>query len=241
MIKALKKIGAFLRALYIWLAAGGVFLAAAILGITVFNIVPARKLHYLYSRLLRVVFYVSFIRVKRQLSPKFDKRKTYIFMANHTSLVDVPLMGAYLPVFANAPEAHTHFKWPVYRHLIRAYGQIPIDRSSPQKSIKSYQRAAEKVNRGISVIVFPEGHRTRDGKLRKFKKLPFTMAKQTQADIIPIGIKGVWKVCGGESFFLHPGKIQMTFGDAVPNSQIQKMSEQEISDLVRQKIIELSR
>jgi 1-acyl-sn-glycerol-3-phosphate acyltransferase len=235
------KVWAFIRALYIWLVGGGIFLVATLIGIILFNIIPAKKLHYPYSRFLRLIFIFSFIRVERRRKGKYDKNKSYIFMANHTSLVDVPLMGAYLPVFANALEAHSHFKWPLYRHLIKAYGQIPIDRSSAQKSVRSFELASQKVNSGTSIIVFPEGHRTRDGKLRTFKKLPFTMAKQTHADIIPIGIKGMWKVCGGESFFLYPGKLYMNFGEAIPHQKIQEMTENEISDLIRQEIIELSK
>jgi 1-acyl-sn-glycerol-3-phosphate acyltransferase len=234
------KVWAFIRALYIWIVGGGIFLVATLIGIILFNIIPAKKLHYPYSRFLRLVFMLSFIPVERNLNESYDKNKSYIFMANHTSLVDVPLMGAYLPVFANALEAHSHFKWPLYRHLIKAYGQIPINRSSVQKSVRSFELASQKVNQGTSIIVFPEGHRTRDGKLRSFKKLPFTMAKQTHADIIPIGIKGMWEVCGGESFFLYPGKLHMNFGEAISHQQIQEMTEKEISDLVRKRIIQLS-
>lgn len=236
----MKQVWNFISALYIWLVGGSVFFIATLFGIILFNIFPAKKLHYPYSRFLRLVFILSLIPVKRFMPESFDHSKSYIFMANHTSLIDVPLMGAWLPVFVNALEAHSHFKWPIYRHLIKAYGQIPVDRSSVQKSLKSFRAAAEKVNSGTSIVVFPEGHRTRDGKLRSFKKLPFSMAKQTQAPIVPVGIRGMWTVCGGESFFLKHGTIEMHFGNAISPETVQKLSEDELAALVREKIAGLS-
>ncbi len=236
----MKKVWRFISALYIWLVGGSIFFLATIFGIIFFNIIKAKKLHYPYSRFLRLVFIFTFIRVKRNMPEKYDKNKSYIFMANHTSLIDVPLMGAWMPVFVNALEASSHFKWPIYKHLIKGYGQIPIDRSSPIKSLNSLKKAAQKIDKGVSVIIFPEGHRTPNGKLQKLKKLPFTMAKQTNVPIVPIGIKGVWEVCGGETFFFRPGKIEMNFGEAISPETIEKLSENELTDLLEEKITELS-
>ncbi|MEA2041754.1 MAG: lysophospholipid acyltransferase family protein [Bacteroidota bacterium] len=235
----MKRFLLFFPALYIWLVSGGVFLFATILGIIVFNIVPAKKVHPVYKRLLRLVFVFAFVRVKKINTPKISKDKSYIFMANHTSLIDVPLMGAYLPIFVNALEAHTHFQWPVYRHLIKAYGQIPINRSSPGKSLQSYNQAAEKVKNNTSIIVFPEGHRTKNGKLQRFKKLPFMIAKKAETEIIPIGINGMWKLSGGESFFLRPTKLTMNFGNPISTQDIEKLSANELADKVQSQIAEL--
>ena len=237
----MKKILAFFSALYIWLVAGSIFLSATIFGAIIFNIIPSKKVWKPYNRFLRLIFILSFVKVHRNYEQKFEEHKGYIFMPNHSSLVDVPLLAAYIPAYTNAIEANSHFKWPIYKHLIKAYGQIPIDRKNPRKSLKAFEIAADRLNENTSILVFPEGTRTKDGKLRRFKKLPFLMAKKTNSPIVPIGIKGVWKMSGNESFFLKHTPLTINYGKEISPEEIQTLSIEELSEKVRAEVTRLTK
>ncbi len=235
----MRKIYDFIVAIYIWTVGGIMFLIATIYGVIFFNILKKKTVYPPFKIILKILFKLVFIRVKTNLPKSFDKSKTYIFMANHTSLLDVPLMGAYLPVFANALEAEHHFNFPIYRWLIKSYGQIPINRCNLRKSLQSFQIAIDRLNSGTSIMIFPEGHRTKTGKLQKIKTLPFRMAKKSDAIIIPIGITGLWEICNGDSFYLKPGTIKMNFGDPITQDTIEKLSEKQLAELLTEKITQL--
>ena len=125
--------------------------------------------------------------------------------------------------------------------MIKAYGQIPIDRKSPQKSLQAYNIAASRLNSDTSILVFPEGTRTKNGKLGRFKKLPFYMAKKSNSAIIPVGIKGMWEMSGGETFFLKHKSLTINYGKEIHPEEIQKLSEEELSEKVRSEILRLTK
>lgn len=107
-------------------------------------------------------------------------------MSNHASLFDIPLLEAYIPTFVRGVEALRQFKWRVYGWAIRRVGNIPIDRKNIHASIKSMKKTEKILKKGQSIVILPEGHRTLDGNLGQFKKLPFHLAKQAGVPIIPI-------------------------------------------------------
>lgn len=217
---------------YIWLSAGGTFLFAALFGIVAFNIFPAAKINFLYKRILRFVFWLAFVRVKVHNKPEIQKGQAYLYFANHTSIADVPLMGAYLPTFSNAVEAQSHWSWPIYKHLIKAYGQIPINRKNVRASYKSMSIALERLKNGKSIIIFPEGHRTRTGKMQAFKKLPFSIAKKSGAVIIPISVCGMWKLSPGDGFEKNPATINMYFHKPLRPEDYQELSPEQLQEKV---------
>src|SRR5437667_8683639 len=103
---------------------------------------------------------------------------SYVFLSSHQSYMDIPAMLGYLPVQLRIAAKKSLFKIPFMGwHLSRA-GHIPIDRSSTQNAVASMQRAANYLRNGICAFIFPEGTRSRDGYLHKFKKGGFKLAVQ---------------------------------------------------------------
>ncbi len=222
----------FFVSLYVWIAAGSAFLFSLIFGIIAFKIFPPQKVHTIYKYMLRLVFILSFVRVKRVNVPKADKNTTYFYLGNHTSIADVPLMGAYLPTLAVAVEAESHFSWPIYKHLIKNFGQIPINRENPRASYRSMQEALKKLQSGTSIILFPEGHRTRVGRIQEFKKLPFVIALKSGVPIVPFSVSGMWTLSPNDKFKKRPTKIILKFADPVMPEEYANMTAEELRDKV---------
>lgn len=156
------------------------------------------------------------VRVRIIGREKIDKAKSYIIMTNHQSNLDVLAIATRLPLQLRWVAKRELLKVPIFGLAIQKMGMIFIDRKDPEKAHESMMAADEKIKSGLSVIIFPEGTRSRDGKLLEFKKGGFVMALQTKTPILPITINGS-RFClpKGGLFSLKPGKIQMIVHDIV--------------------------
>ena len=230
----------FLWSLYIWIIGGSIFVISLIIMILWSYIFKAEKWDPWFKLLLRFMFKAALVNIKIEGKENIQKNKAYIFMPNHISLLDIPLMAAYIPVFIRGVEAHHHFSWPIYGWATKRYGNIPINRKNISKSLKSFGKAGNYLKENKSVIIFPEGHRTHDGKLQKFKKMPFLLAKQAGAEIIPVGISGMYQLHPYGSFLLNPfSKLKIKFGKPISIESIAKLSIEELAELTQNRVKEL--
>lgn len=180
-----------------------------------------------------------FIRVKVALPDGFDYKGRYIFMPNHVSLIDSPLMAAYIPQFINALEAKEHFSWPIYGKLVARWGNIPIDRKSIRASYNSIKEAGLRVKNTNSIIVFPEGGRTSNGELMRFKKMPFHLAKEAEVAIVPVGVSGIFSINPKGTWLLKPGKVLLKLGTPIPFEKVKLLSTEELMAETRAKVLDL--
>jgi 1-acyl-sn-glycerol-3-phosphate acyltransferase len=187
----------------------------------------------------RVMFRALFIRVKVEGAEKIDPGRTTLFMGNHASAFDVPLLEGYIPAFVRAVEDQSHFGWPLYGWAIRRFGNIPIRREDVYSSIRSMRKAGIRLAAGRSLVVLPEGGRSVDGSLRPFKKLPFFLAKQADAEIMPVGLSGMFTLKSKHTWIIRPMTVKIKFGNAVSRETVQKLSVEELRDLVRREILNL--
>jgi len=229
----------YIYTLYTWIVGGILFFVIMVLSILILSFVPSKKFILIFRFLLRTMFTLLFVRVKREFTEQIDFSKHNIYMPNHVSIVDAPLCAAYMPEFITALEAAEHFKWPVYKRLTKLYGNIPIDRKSIQNSLKSINAAKDTVKNSNSLVVFPEGSRTVDGTIGRFKKLPFQLAKDSEAAIIPVGMSGVYTFNRKYSQIFRPTKIKLKFGNIIPAEKVATMSHEELMQLVHQEIEKL--
>lgn len=185
----------------------------------------------------KIILKIIFVRCTIIYEEEIDKSGTYIFMPNHTSLIDVLVATAYFPQSMNAIEAKSHFKWPIYGKIIKIIGQIPIDRKKARESIKSFEIAKEKLKKGRSIIVFPEGTRTKDGYLGKFKNLPFKFAKEANYPVVPVTIIGVIPMSPEHQFWIKPAKVKIIFGKHLNPEQISNIETNDLKNQIRNEII----
>jgi len=119
-----------------------------------------------------------------------DPSKSYIYMANHQSNFDIPVLLAHLPVQFRWLAKAELFKIPLFGLAMKRVGYISIDRGDFRSAVKSLKKAADTIRKGTSVVIFPEGTRSLDGKIHDFKKGGFIMAIDSQVPIVPVVIHG---------------------------------------------------
>lgn len=168
-----------------------------------------------------------------------DRTEPHIFIANHVNLFDLFILYGYLPGYARGVELDEHFSWPVWGTLTRRLGTIPISHTDTKKAISSLAAAAKAFSQGTSIIILPEGRRTRDGNLQMFKRGPFRLAKHTGADIIPVAMKGAWERKTVHSFVVTPGRVELKFGARIEAEEVAQSSERQLRELAKARVQEL--
>lgn len=137
---------------------------------------------------------------------------TAIFIANHCSQLDINASAASIPhpiVYLSKASVR---KVPILGLLNERVGTVFIDRSNPTAAKQSVDRLLETLNRGISVIVYPEGTRSKDGELLPFKKGAFHLAAKSQAAIIPLHIHGTRTALPKGGLLMRKNPIHIRFG-----------------------------
>jgi 1-acyl-sn-glycerol-3-phosphate acyltransferase len=168
----------------------------------------------------RMIARTAGVRVRVHGAEHIQPGVSYVFLSTHQSYMDIPAMLGYLPAQLRIAAKKVLFRIPFMGwHLTRA-GHIPIDRSSTQNAVTSMQKAASYLKKGICAFVFPEGTRSRDGYLHKFKKGGFKLAIQAGVPIIPITITGSRQVLPPDSIIFRPGPIDMYVDPPIPTTGI---------------------
>jgi 1-acyl-sn-glycerol-3-phosphate acyltransferase len=186
--------------------------------------------------MLRYFFRILWIRVEIEGIEQLKPHKTYLYMANHVSLFDIPLLGGYVPGFVRGIEAKRQHQWRLYGWMMERLGNIPIDRENIHSSIKTIHHTIKIMKNGISMIILPEGHRTLDGRLRPFKKLPFYLAKQVECEIVPIGLSGLYSLKKKGSWIIRPTALKIKFGTVIPIDDVNSFSVLELREIVKNRI-----
>ena len=168
-----------------------------------------QRQHWCARLWCRMIARTAGARVRVHGAQHIQPGTSYVFLSTHQSYMDIPAMLGYLPAQLRIAAKKVLFRIPFMGwHLTRA-GHIPIDRSSTQNAVSSMQKAAGYLRRGICAFVFPEGTRSRDGYLHRFKKGGFKLAIQSGAPIIPITIIGSRQVLPPDEIIFRPGPIDM--------------------------------
>ncbi|MDR2562282.1 MAG: 1-acyl-sn-glycerol-3-phosphate acyltransferase [Holophagales bacterium] len=142
-------------------------------------------------------------------------QQSAIFMSNHQSNFDPPLLMGAIPVPA-VYIAKTELKRiPFVGWAAMAAGMIFIDRGNSERAAISLARAAEQIADGKNVVIFPEGTRTKDGRIGKFKKGGFGLAIKAGVPIVPLATLGGWNVLPKGVLIPRKGKISVLFGRTV--------------------------
>jgi 1-acyl-sn-glycerol-3-phosphate acyltransferase len=130
------------------------------------------------------------------------------------------------------------FTIPVFGWALYASGTIRIDRTNRARAITSMNNALDRIRKGVSVVVFPEGTRSEDGKIRDFKKGGFVLAIKGEIPIIPVSISGSRFILRKHSSRIHPGDIKIVISDPINTKDYGYQERKELNDYVRKIIIQ---
>jgi 1-acyl-sn-glycerol-3-phosphate acyltransferase len=161
---------------------------------------------------------------------------TCLFAANHTSAVDAPAVVGAIPRRIAILLKESLFRWPVVGRAFLSARFIPVDRKSRESAIASVDKATVALRNGQSFLIYPEGTRSPDGRLQRFKKGAVMMAINAGVQIVPVACSGAHKVMVKKSLALHPGEILVEFLEPIDASKYSLAQREELNDLVHEAI-----
>lgn len=182
----------------------------------------------------RILTTFSLVRVKVHGAQNIDPNSSYIFVANHQSLYDMPLVYGWLK---------NNFKWiikkefrkmPIMGKTCELMGHIFIDRTNPMRAKQSLDIAKQKLKQGnSSIFLFPEGTRTRNGQIGKFKRGAFTIARDLHLPIVPITINGAFNALPKGLNYITPGSIEMIIHSPIDTTNLNDENLNEVINQVK--------
>jgi 1-acyl-sn-glycerol-3-phosphate acyltransferase len=155
------------------------------------------------------------------------------FMGNHQSALDIPIVVAALDGHVRLMAKDTLFRIPIFGWTLSRYGFAAIKRESARTTLSSLERMLQRLRREpISWAVFPEGTRSRDGRLLPFRRGTMKVGQRSGLPIVPFSIAGSMAVHHRDHFAAHPGPVRLVFGQPIPAEEVAMMSAAELQHRV---------
>ena len=168
-------------------------------------------LYWLGTRIAFVGVRLAGIRVRLVGLDRLDPAATYIFMSNHVSNLDPPMLVPVIPRRTSVLVKKELFRVPILGRAMRLASLVPVDRSNRDAAIASLRAAADVLAKGIPMTIFVEGTRSFDGRLLSFKKGPFYLAMESGAPVVPVTIVGTHYLLPKRRFGLRKGEATVVF------------------------------
>jgi 1-acyl-sn-glycerol-3-phosphate acyltransferase len=168
-----------------------------------------RVFHALARFWARTVLAICRVRVRVKGVENLDRNRSYVYVANHASMFDIPAIVAAVPdqiriVYKKELEVIPFFGWGLkWGHY------IGIDRGRSSKAMKSIEEAIGKIRSGQSLLLYAEGTRTTDGKLQPFKRGAFNIAVRAGVPVVPLTVNGSYRIMPKRSVIIHPGDVEL--------------------------------
>lgn len=197
-----------------------------------------RVYNFLGKLWAKTLLWISGVQVETIGLENIDKSENYIFVSNHLSNFDIPVLMANLPGQVRIVFKKELAKIPIFGWQLRIGPYILIDRQNPSRAMESLEIAKKKIQKGASVILFAEGTRSHDGNILPFKRGAFTLATRSGKKIIPVTIKGTYEILPKKKLEIKPGKVKLIIDKPIQhNGATDKKSELELMDQVRNIIV----
>jgi 1-acyl-sn-glycerol-3-phosphate acyltransferase len=201
---------------------------------------PSGRTQHALARIwARALLGVSGVRVQVEGLEKLRPGASYVLVANHRSYMDTPVVLAHIPLQFRFFAKAGLFRIPLLGGHLRRAGHVPVVRESARASLKSLSEGARLVReRGISLLLFPEGGRSPAG-LREFKEGAAYLAIKARVPAIPIGIIGTRQVLPMNSIHVRPQSVRLRLGDPIPTDSLKLVDRADLSHSLRRQVAEL--
>lgn len=183
-----------------------------------------------------LILKTSGIRVRVEGLEHVHPGDTAIYCVNHQSAMDIPVLFVNLPVQFRFVAKRSLFHLPFLGSHLRRSGHIPVDRDRPREAMKSMRMVAQEIREGKSVLLFPEGHRSRNGQLQPFKAGSFYIAILSGVPVVPITINGTSRVLKPDTYHVRAGQTEMIVHPAISTEGMSLHNVDALSQRVRDAI-----
>jgi 1-acyl-sn-glycerol-3-phosphate acyltransferase len=181
----------------------------------------------------KCILAASNIKVTVEGLSNLNRTGSYIYMPNHVSNFDIPVLQAYLPVQFRWLAKAELFKIPIFGYAMKRAGYISINRFDRKSAIQSLNKAAEIIRNGTSVIIFPEGTRSQNQNIQSFKKGGFVLAVDSGVPIIPVIIHGTWTIMQKKQILVRPGNVVLEIKKPINTSDYTRETKDDLMEKVR--------
>lgn len=168
-----------------------------------------------------------------------DGEATYVFAGNHTSQFDIYSFQAKFPHDFRWIAKMELFAIPIFGQAMRSVGFIAINRSHGREALKSLSQAAQRIADGSSVLIFPEGTRSPDGRLQPFKAGAILLAIKSGVPVVPIGFNNVANILPKGKLLPRGGEIVIRIGHPIPTSEYSTKDKQKLATILHDRVAEL--
>jgi 1-acyl-sn-glycerol-3-phosphate acyltransferase len=158
---------------------------------------------------------IAGVRVQTVGLDRIDPARTYIFMSNHISNLDPPIMLPLIPRRTSVMVKKELFSYPLLGTVMRLGQLVPVDRGNRDAGISAVRDAVKAIDGGLNMTIYIEGKRSFDGRLLPFKKGPFYLAEECNVPVVPITISGTEEVMPKARFAITPGTVTVRFHDPI--------------------------
>ncbi len=226
-----------MRTIFVWSC---IVVATLVLGVFVLLSYPfdrkGRVGHY-YARLWgKVALLANRVKVKVEGMEQLNRKGPYIFMSNHQGYYDIFALLSHLPYQFKWLAKKELFSIPFLGWTMAAVGYISIDRGGTRDTVEAMNNAAQKIQEGMSVVIFPEGSRSPDGSIQPFKKGGFTLAIKSKVPIVPVAISGSRDIMPKDKLTAAPGEIRILVGDPIETERCALKDREALMKKVRETI-----
>jgi 1-acyl-sn-glycerol-3-phosphate acyltransferase len=233
----MKRVWFVLRSALLWAVSLLHFAIAVPILIALAIIFDPKKHDWLQRAFCRRIVFFAGAKVRVVSEPGFDPHKTSFFISNHVNLFDPFVLYCAIPQFVRGWELESHFEIPVYGWLMKRFGNVPVpDVRRPADLKRMWRLTRDAINGGTSLIVFPEGKRTRDGRVTEFQDGAFRLAQQLEVPIVPVSIVGSFKHHRTGHWMFWPTEIQVVLHSTIDTTNLNKEDVPGLRDRVKEKI-----
>jgi 1-acyl-sn-glycerol-3-phosphate acyltransferase len=167
---------------------------------------------------------------------KIDTSRAHVYVVNHLSALDIPILYAYLPFQFRILAKRELFAYPFLGWHLSRSGQIPVDLEDPKKSIRSLNRAVEAVKKGLPLVIFPEGGRSESGQLQPFMGGAFFAAIRAQADVVPMAMIGTYETLKMNTWHIKPRPLRLLIGSPIRTLGLSVRNTEALTEQAREAI-----
>lgn len=186
-----------------------------------------------------VLLNLAGVKVKVDGLKNICRDQTYIFVANHQSWFDSFVLCAVLPVPVTFISKKEMFRVPIYSHIMRRLRFVCADRRHPRNILRDIDSIVALFRSGLSLVVYPEGTRSKDGKLGSFGRGAVLLAARTGVSIIPITIVGTREIMPSGKYYISYGRrVRIFISDVVDVDAADRKKQATITEEIRQQIVE---